>query len=130
MLKALPVARVGALYLLPARGGARLTAPPPFRHATGASQRRRPEEPSDDECCGNGCEVCVWTEYSDRLAAWQAAQEAAPSAAAAVCSFVGVVTEPQAMAEGAARVVAVTTTAGGGAAGGGGSADDAPETST
>jgi len=27
----------------------------------------KPEEPDPDECCGSGCNVCVWDIYNDRL---------------------------------------------------------------
>ena len=31
----------------------------------------RPEEPDPSDCCGNGCNDCVWTEYSERVAEWE-----------------------------------------------------------
>ncbi|HJV07973.1 MAG TPA: oxidoreductase-like domain-containing protein [Chromobacteriaceae bacterium] len=42
-----------------------------------------PQPPADDECCGSGCEPCVWdrytaelAEYRVKLAAWQLRQAA------------------------------------------------------
>lgn len=42
-----------------------------------------PIEPTDDMCCGSGCEPCVWDlyqeakqEYQAKLAAWKARQQA------------------------------------------------------
>lgn len=29
-----------------------------------------PREPQPSECCGNGCERCVWSEYSANLQLW------------------------------------------------------------
>ncbi|SMF20261.1 oxidoreductase-like domain-containing protein [Pseudogulbenkiania subflava] len=47
-----------------------------------------PIEPTDDMCCGSGCEPCVWdtytaelNDYRRKLAEWQA-REAARQAAA------------------------------------------------
>lgn len=34
---------------------------------------RRPEEPDPHECCGRGCEFCVWTVYYEDLQAYQRA---------------------------------------------------------
>ena len=38
-----------------------------------------PREPEPDECCGSGCEICVWDRYEqalqryrERLQEWQA----------------------------------------------------------
>lgn len=31
----------------------------------------RPEEPDPDECCGGGCERCVFDLYDERLRAWK-----------------------------------------------------------
>ena len=42
----------------------------------------RPEMPAADECCGNGCEECVFTEYTSQLRAWEAATRAAAAAEA------------------------------------------------
>lgn len=33
---------------------------------------RRPREPGPGECCGNGCARCVWDDYYDALAAYEA----------------------------------------------------------
>jgi hypothetical protein len=30
-----------------------------------------PKEPDPHECCGNGCENCVWTTYFERLAEYE-----------------------------------------------------------
>jgi len=30
-----------------------------------------PQPPAEGECCGNGCENCVWTVYQARLDAWR-----------------------------------------------------------
>ena len=42
-----------------------------------------PLEPTDDMCCGSGCEPCVWDlyqeaklEYQKKLAEWKARQQA------------------------------------------------------
>lgn len=47
-----------------------------------------PEPPSDDACCGSGCDPCIWdsynalmTEYRAKQAAWEL-REAARQAAA------------------------------------------------
>lgn len=44
-----------------------------------------PEPPGDNECCGNGCDPCVWTVYQTEmnayrqaLARWQQQHQAAP----------------------------------------------------
>jgi len=34
----------------------------------------RPQEPSPDECCGRGCEECVWMTYWKDLKCFEAAQ--------------------------------------------------------
>jgi hypothetical protein len=44
----------------------------------------RPTEPAPEECCGNGCERCVWTTYWEELAEWEAAQP--PAVRAADCA--------------------------------------------
>ena len=31
----------------------------------------RPREPGPEECCGRGCETCVWSLYTHELAAWK-----------------------------------------------------------
>jgi hypothetical protein len=31
-----------------------------------------PIEPDSSECCGNGCQRCVWTEYNEALEAYKA----------------------------------------------------------
>jgi len=46
--------------------------------------RPRPTEPAPEECCGNGCERCVWTTYWEELAEWEAAQPPAVRAADSV----------------------------------------------
>mmetsp|Transcript_9501 Transcript_9501/g.16241 ORF Transcript_9501/g.16241 Transcript_9501/m.16241 type:complete len:113 (+) Transcript_9501:182-520(+) len=33
----------------------------------------RPEEPGAEDCCGNGCMNCVWTQYYERLRAYEEA---------------------------------------------------------
>lgn len=33
----------------------------------------RPSEPATGECCGNDCRDCVWTQFWDRLQAWEEA---------------------------------------------------------
>ena len=38
---------------------------------------RRPEEPTEGECCGSGCERCVWSVYFENLVEWQDRQAAA-----------------------------------------------------
>ena len=40
-----------------------------------------PREPDLDECCGNGCEPCVFDLYEARLARWRARCEALQAAA-------------------------------------------------
>lgn len=32
----------------------------------------KPEPPLDSDCCGNGCEVCVWTLHEEALERWRA----------------------------------------------------------
>jgi hypothetical protein len=32
--------------------------------------------PAADECCGEGCRDCVFNDYMDALAAWEAAEAA------------------------------------------------------
>ena len=34
-----------------------------------------PTPPEPYECCGNGCEPCVWDIYRETLRQWQAAQQ-------------------------------------------------------
>ena len=36
--------------------------------------RSQPREPSSTECCGNGCDRCVWTVYWTELQRWQQSQ--------------------------------------------------------
>ncbi|MCC6867955.1 MAG: oxidoreductase [Burkholderiales bacterium] len=33
----------------------------------------RPRKPDLDECCGNGCDPCVFDRYDDALVAWERA---------------------------------------------------------
>ena len=33
----------------------------------------KPERPVDGECCGGGCEPCVYDYYYEALAKWEAA---------------------------------------------------------
>ncbi len=33
----------------------------------------KPRRPDLDECCGNGCDPCVFDRYHDALAAWERA---------------------------------------------------------
>jgi hypothetical protein len=40
-------------------------------------QPQAPLAPADNECCGNGCEPCVWTLYQQALEAYRQAQQAA-----------------------------------------------------
>ena len=35
-----------------------------------------PTPPEPHECCGNGCEPCVWDIYREALRKWQEAQQA------------------------------------------------------
>lgn len=28
---------------------------------------RKPREPTEDDCCGNGCSPCVWDTFYERL---------------------------------------------------------------
>lgn len=49
------------------------------------AQPEPPEPPSDNECCGNGCDPCVWTvyqtamnDYRQALARWQQRYPAGP----------------------------------------------------
>lgn len=44
--------------------------------------RQKPEPPQEHECCGNGCENCVWIRYREAellyqqaLAEWQIQNE-------------------------------------------------------
>jgi len=41
----------------------------------------KPQAPEHGECCGNGCERCVYDLYDEALAQWQARQRATPDAA-------------------------------------------------
>ena len=34
-----------------------------------------PTPPDPSECCGNGCEPCVWDIYREELRKWQEKQE-------------------------------------------------------
>ncbi len=34
----------------------------------------KPREPTENECCGNGCAQCVWTVYWEELQKWEARQ--------------------------------------------------------
>ena len=34
-----------------------------------------PVEPDSDECCGNGCQRCVWTVYNETLEAYRNKKE-------------------------------------------------------
>ena len=43
----------------------------PVHIASTNTQNARPNEPDPMECCGNGCNDCVWTEYSERIAEWE-----------------------------------------------------------
>ncbi|BAM80032.1 hypothetical protein CYME_CMI149C [Cyanidioschyzon merolae strain 10D] len=36
-----------------------------------ASVLQPPEEPGPYDCCGNGCETCVWVAYAEKLAAYE-----------------------------------------------------------
>jgi len=35
-----------------------------------------PTPPEPNDCCGNGCELCVWDLYYEELRQWQAQQKA------------------------------------------------------
>ena len=39
------------------------------------AQRIKPEEPQSYECCGNGCDNCVWNVYYDDLKEYEAEQK-------------------------------------------------------
>lgn len=41
----------------------------------------KPERPYDSDCCGNGCDPCIFTCYAEELARWQKAVDAATAAA-------------------------------------------------
>lgn len=44
--------------------------------ANGPADDPRPEEPVEpdlNECCGNGCEPCVFDTYAEKRRAWQQA---------------------------------------------------------
>lgn len=47
----------------------------PTSHEGGAPQDApaKPEEPAPEECCGRGCEHCVWTVYWQALGAYHEA---------------------------------------------------------
>ena len=34
-------------------------------------RRGEPKEPTDDDCCGNGCNPCVWDVYYERQGEWK-----------------------------------------------------------
>jgi cytochrome-b5 reductase len=36
---------------------------------------KAPIPPEPHECCGNGCEPCVWDLYREALRQWQATQQ-------------------------------------------------------
>lgn len=42
--------------------------------AAAASNPLPPVEPGPEECCGNGCTTCVWTDYWTRLQAYEEAK--------------------------------------------------------
>lgn len=35
----------------------------------------KPEEPHESECCGNGCQDCVWVTYWEALQEWENAKK-------------------------------------------------------
>ena len=43
----------------------------------------KPERPVEGECCGSGCEPCVYDYYYEALAKWEAATAEAATAEAA-----------------------------------------------
>jgi hypothetical protein len=68
-------------------------APPDAAAADGSSvswalpqHRQEPREPTDGECCGSGCERCVWTVYWEEQQSWQVAQQRTPQTTAATAS--------------------------------------------
>lgn len=34
----------------------------------------KPKEPTDNECCGNNCNPCVWDNYYEKLKQWRLTQ--------------------------------------------------------
>ncbi|TFJ82573.1 hypothetical protein NSK_005999 [Nannochloropsis salina CCMP1776] len=46
-----------------------------------ASAEEEPEPPGESECCGNGCDDCVWIEYWERLEDFKARQKERAQAA-------------------------------------------------
>lgn len=47
---------------------------PHLPKAAVASNPVPPAEPGPEECCGNGCTTCVWTDYWTRLQAYEEAK--------------------------------------------------------
>ena len=50
-------------------------------HANAIKLPRPPREPDLDECCGSGCDPCVFDLYEQRLERWRARCEALQLAA-------------------------------------------------
>ncbi|CAM9149859.1 unnamed protein product [Choristocarpus tenellus] len=44
------------------------------RHKSLSVRKDRPQEPEAADCCGNGCQNCVWITYWEELQVWQDAQ--------------------------------------------------------
>ncbi|GAB1601826.1 NADH-cytochrome b5 reductase-like [Argonauta hians] len=42
---------------------------------TAVSAESKPQKPDDSECCGSGCQICVFDIYERRLKAWQKQQQ-------------------------------------------------------